>query len=198
MKRRTSIFLNVLILTAATLSASSFDQIKLVENTDPTFGWSIFGLSNQGGTIGKNNDEIEIEVDWAKTSWGIGISHKLRVPINGRKLKGIQAEIKTVGLNKVQVHAGFSNKAGGNLSQDVRMAEDVSNDWKKFEFSANEMGIDLSELVSPTFGNQNWDNVKVVNLFFLNSERNGDLQKGTILVRNPVLIYSDENVYAKN
>ena len=199
MNRKINVFKGIFVSLAVVLTACANDQIELMEDAGATLGWSIFAppVNMNAGMISKHQKELRLDVDWTKSSWGVGITHVLELPIDGRKLKGIRAEIKALSSDKVRVHAGFSNKAGGNLSQDMRLAAEVTDGWKKFEFSVAEMGIDLSEPHSPTFGNRNWDNVKIVNLFFL-KPRNSKVQKSTILIRNPILVYSDENVYAKN
>jgi len=190
-------YLGLLVTLGLALTTTSHAQIKLIDGPGSNRGWTIFGPPLNGGNIVKRNNELRIQVDWPKTSWGVGISRALELPVDGRKVKGIRAEIKTLGTSNVRVHAGLSNKAGGNLSQDMRLAEEVTTDWKLFEFSAAEMMPELFASLSPTFGNLNQDKVIIVNLFFL-KPRNNVHVKGSIIVRNPVLIYSEEDVYVNN
>ena len=193
---RISYYLNLLIVLSVG-ATTTYAQIKLTDDPGSTSGWTLFGVPLNGGTIVQHNNDLKIQVDWPRTSWGVGISRTLKLPLNGRKVKSVRAEIKALGKGNVRVHAGVSNKAGGNLSQDMRLAEEVTTDWKVFEFSVVEMMPELFESLSPTFGDRNRDNVKIVNLFFL-KPRNSIQEKGAIMVRNPILVYSDEDVYVNN
>ena len=195
MKYRNILIVSILTLFSFIQFLSADDQIKLIKPSEFSSGWNIFGLSSSGGLISKNNNHMKLEVDWEKTSWGIGISYKLPIPMDGRKLKGIKAELKASGGNKVRVHAGLSNKAGGNLSQDMRLAKEITSQWKEFEFLVSEMAPNLQQALSPTFGDRNFDNVQYIHLFFLKPRGNAE-DKDSILIQTPVLTYVEENIYA--
>ena len=198
--KRSNIIVGVMflvIILGMPISAPANEQVKLVELNDSTLGWDIFGSQADEASIVKQKNELKVQIEWSKTSWGLGMSHMLDLPMNGTKIKSVRAEIKTQSNNKIHVHAGLSTKSGGNLSQNMRLAAEITNDWKEFEFLVTEMATDTTQPLSPTFGNRNWDKIKVVNLFFL-KPRNGELGTDTILIRNPTLIYSDDDVYARN
>ena len=172
-------------------------QTRTSGNDSLMHSWKLFGspITKRGTKLNTSDNQIEIQAKWATSSWGIGISHLLESPVDGRSIKSVKAKIKTLGKEKIYVHAGLSNKAGGNLSQDMRLAKEITSQWKEFEFLVSEMAPNLQQALSPTFGDRNFDNVQYIHLFFLKPRGNAE-DKDSILIQTPVLTYVEENIYA--
>ena len=180
---------------ASTMKATESSELMTTEGWYG--GWRAFGMKVKGNTVKKKENVIQVNADWFTTTWGMGLTYTLEAPVNGRELKKVRAEIRYSGPNDIKIHAGLSTQAGGNMAQDVKLARKISEEWKVMEFPVAQMAMDFSDRFSPTFGNRNWNNVQIINLFFT-KPRTIISETDMIFIRNPELIYFDPETYAKN
>ena len=164
--------------------------------SSPNWTWQVFGDGFYGGSAVKRNNEIFIDVNWLKATWGLGISYKLEWPEENRELDRIRIQIKSVFNTNAKVLAGISSKAGENKEQDPRLAQDITNQWQTFEFTTSGMLTSRSsDRLVPSLHADDPKGLQVINLSFLKAE-GSDLGSDTIVVRDLVVMFKNGESYA--
>ena len=155
--------------------------------------WRIFGNGFFGGSAVKRKNEISIDANWEKASWGLGVSYILKSFDSNRELDSIRLQIKNIFGSNTKVYAGLSTKIEGNKVQNPKKAVDITNQWRTFEFSTASMRYPdtLAPLIEPDAP----VNAKKVNIYFTKPQT-VELTADTIVIRDLVLTFKDGESYA--
>ena len=176
------------VLALLTVSTSfSEDDISLL-NPGPKGGWFIFGYGVMDSASEPGNKGFLIDVDWSKSVWGVGSMFNMQEPINGKKLKGIRAKIRTTRGSQTKVFAAVSTKDDANLVFHRTKAFSVTNQWQSFTFPISGMTKSKPDITSRLFTDDDWDKIQVVKILF--TKANSGVMKDKIFVQSPELIFN--------
>ncbi len=173
----------VAVTMAATVNAGT----SLLNENTPLGGWRGIGTGYADGTADMDLKEIQIDVIWSNATWGVGLLYALKPSINGKKVKAIKVEIRTVEGSMTKVIGGLASENNAHIAQNARLAEKITNTWRTVTFPVAEMRPDKPEKNSPKFGSKDWTSVNLVKLIFMKPE-SGEIDSDIIRVRNPELV----------
>ena len=162
------------------------DNISLL-NPGPKAGWFIFGYGVMDSASEPGNQGFLIDVDWSKSVWGVGSMFTMEKPINGKKLKGIRAKVKTMNGSKTKVFAAISTKDDANLVSGRAKAFPVTDQWQLFTFPISGMIKRKPDITSRMFTNDDWNNIQIVKFLF--TKANSGVVKDKIFVKSPELVF---------
>ena len=155
-----------------------------------------FGRGFLGGSAVKRENEIFIDANWQKASWGLGISYVLELPESTKKLNRIQVQIRSILGSRAKVFIGLSKKTQGYAIQSPDIAQTITNEWQTFEFSTTQTSSRPTDALFDTSGNVKDSKVsQIFNLYFRKPEDSGS-PTDTIVVRNLVLTFGNGESYA--
>jgi hypothetical protein len=183
--------MNQLIVLLLFVSLTSFGGTILINKKDNKGGWRGFGNALSDSSADTQSNEFMLDVNWSNATWGVGALFELEAPINGKKVKAIRADIKTVEGSQTRVIAGLATAQEANISQNSRLALKTKDEWKTMEFPISEMRPDKPEKTSPDFTEADWQKIKLVKLIFLKPAEMTSTND-IIRIRNPELIFEDE------
>ena len=183
---------NLLILTCGLLlwifSPEGYANTRVLINSEPKGGWRLFGSGLLDSAVDIPKSEIIINVDWMKSSWGIGGMFTWDAPIIDKNLSAIQVDVRTKKGSKTKIYAGMATKKDANLIFPRTKAKDVTNQWQTFIFTVSEMIKDMPNASSVEFTDGDWRKIQIIKVLFTTPEKK-DVPRDDILIRNPELIY---------
>ena len=188
--------LQTVLLVAVITTGLSLAQGNESGSSSPSWTWQIFGDGFHGGSAVIRKNEVFIDANWLKSSWGLGISYRLEWPEENRELDRIQIQIKTVFNSDTKALAGISSSKEGNKEQAPSWAQTITNEWQTFEFAISGMPSSRSSgRLAPSVSAEDPENVHIINFYFLKPE-GSDLVSDTIVVRDLVLTFRNGESYA--
>ncbi len=193
MKSKLKVSIKQIIPVFLLSSLISFGGTLLINKKDNKGGWRGFGNALADSSADTQSNEFMLDINWSNATWGVGALFELEAPINGKKVKAIRVEIKTVEGSQTRVFAGLATAQEANIAQNSRLALKVKEEWKTMEFPISEMRPDKPEKTSPDFTDADWQKIKLVKLVFLKPAEM-TIATDIIRIRNPELIFADESV----
>ncbi len=161
-------------------------------NKESKCGWLIFGHGVMDSVADCNTSQINIDIDWTVSHWGIGGLYKLYKSIDGKKLISVEVEIKSENNNDTKVYAGLSTLHDANILTEAKQWQSVTDKWKRFVFHTSEMRSERPDIGSKDFGESDWNKIQIIKILF--SKPKSFVQgKDNISIRNPRLIFSQKS-----
>ena len=173
---------------------SLFAQYHDVGSDGPDWTWRVFGEGFCGGSAIKRRNEISVDANWSKASWGLGIVFLVELTEPDRELDHIRVEIKALNAT-AKVYAGLTTQTGGNKMQKAKSALTITNTWRTFQFSTASMKPTSADNILSTIDPTRLDNTQAIHLFFLKPNV-PETKFDTIVVRNLIVTFTDGESYA--
>ena len=153
-----------------------------------TSSWHVFGEGFFDGSAIKTNEEIQIDANWVRANWGLGLSYNFESIGDRSRIQRIHVEVKNEKGSKSIIEAGFS--ASHELKCCSQSEENlvITEEWQAWEFDTTHLKRTESDRKLP-FESFLIDS-PMVTLFFL-KPKNEEIQKDTIKVRNLYIIFDD-------
>ncbi len=149
--------------------------------------WKMFG----NGLLDSNTDyvrnEIELDVGWPASTWGIGVMFTTESVADIGPNSAINIEIRSERGSQTRVYAGVSTLDDANLELDRRKAKPVTQAWQKFTFPVSEMVGAKPERTSRTF--QETDLMRIQSYKLLFTKPDGGIKYDKIRIRNPKISF---------
>ena len=162
-------------------------QTHLLITTDKNAGWKAFGVGVLDSTGNAEKKAFSIDVDWKRSTWGVGCIHALKKPIKGKRLKGIRVKVKTANGSQAKVFAAVSTKDDANLVFNRTMAFPVTDQWQLFTFPISGMIKSKPDITSRMFADDDWDKIQIVKILFTKAK--SGVVKDKIFIKSPELIF---------
>ncbi len=151
-------------------------------------GWQGFGTGLDDAGFDKGKNEIVLQVNWARASWGVGVMHTLENPVDGRAIYAIRVKVKSRKGSKTKIYAGLATKEDATMELPREKSIAVTDQWQIIEFPISEMIFKKPELTSQKFGPDDWEKLQIVKLLF--TRQNNNDSKDTIYIAKPKIVYS--------
>jgi len=169
---------------------------QLLINDEEKGGWRAFGHGIQDSAFSRDSKEFLLDLNWSKSTWGVGCMYTLDQPLKDKKLQEIRVKVKSEFGSKAKVRAGIATMDDANLVYDPNAAIEVGSKWQEIVFPVSKMVFDMPNPDSRAFTRDQHPNTQIIKFLFA-KPTNIKLATDKIYLRNPQLIF-ESNAISEN